>query len=836
MAKITQITTQFSGGELSPRLDGRVDVKKFSTGLRTCENFTVVPHGGARKRPGSQFVVELPEAADDVVLVPFQYNVEQAYVLIFGPSYVWFCKDRGIITQTTTNITAITQALPAVVTSAAHGLINGDIVIITGVAGMTDVNNRQFVVTNKTTDTFELYDYAGAMVDSTSYTAYTSGGAVGGIVELDTTYTADQIAELTFAQSNDTLYIAHKSHTLRKLTRSSHTNWTLSEPDITTGPFRTINGDDNKLITVSGFSSGVTAFGTHVVGETLTLTSSAAIFDAGHVGALWRLNENGGAVGIAGAALGDSTKTLANGDSYTNDGFIYGVSSLTGATTWEKFNRVPSHQSGIIKVIGSVAGGGTSFYSNFLHPGYCVVRITAVASNISATAQIVRYQMPASIVTGGTSFWEEGAWSSYRGYPRAISFYEQRLMLAGSDSDPTVIWGSRSGAYEDFEDGSDDNDAIVYRVAAGSADVFRWLVSGRVLSAGSSYGEFAVSASNLNEALTPSNFKAVPQTSYGASSAHPVRVNQTVLYPQRAGDVANAAKKLREFAYDYANDAYNSTDLTIFSEHITGDGFNRIAYQLTPESNIILCRADGQMALCTYERAQEIVAWYRYRLGGTAATTQTHCVLPGDTGDEVWIAAGREVDGTSVKYIEVFTQPFGDTDDKEDCTNLDAHLSYSGASTTTVSGLWHLRGETVKVLNNGAVESGTVGATGKLTLSRATTKACIGHGYTAILETEDFEAGAQGGTAQSRMKRINNIFVRVLNSLGGTIGPDADNQATILYRETSDLVGSSPALRSGLIENDFPGGYERWARVRIEHSDPLPFHCTGIVCELHTSG
>ncbi len=147
-----------------------------------------------------------------------------------------------------------------------------------------------------------------------------------------------------------------------------------------------------------------------------------------------------------------------------------------------------------------------------------------------------------------------------------------------------------------------------------------------------------------------------------------------------------------------------------------------------------------------------------------------------------------------------------------------------------------MRGKTAKILNNGSAETQTVSATGGLTLDIATTKACIGYAYNAILETEDFEAGAQAGTAQSRMKRINNIFVRVLNSLGGTVGPDADNQMTILYRETSDQMGGSPALQSGLIENDFPGGFERWARVRIEHSDPLPFHITGIVCELSTSG
>lgn len=69
-------------------------------------------------------------------------------------------------------ITAITAANPAVVTSTAHGLANGTIVMITGIVGMTQLNNRAFVVANTATNTFELKG-----VDATSYTAYSSGGS-----------------------------------------------------------------------------------------------------------------------------------------------------------------------------------------------------------------------------------------------------------------------------------------------------------------------------------------------------------------------------------------------------------------------------------------------------------------------------------------------------------------------------------------------------------------------------------------------------------------------------------------------------------------------------------
>lgn len=827
--KVTTIQTNGTGGELSPRLDGRVDIAKYKNGLRVLENVTVIPHGGMRKRSGAKMVVPQKNEIDDVYLVPFQYNIEQSYMLVFGPNYVWFLKDRGIITDTAATISAATQASPVVVTtSAAHGWATGDRIMVTNAGGMTELNNRQFAVTVLTGTTAQLQG-----IDGTAYAAFTSGGSAAKIIDLTTTYGSSELPDLTFAQSADTLYIAHANHPLRKLTRSSHTSWALSEPTVTTGPFRSINGDRTLRLIVSAFSGAATGYGTHAVGQTFTLTASAAAFTAGMVGALFRLNEEGGATGIRSAPIGDSTQAIAANQVYTNEGLVYGVFAVTGSANWQPFNRVPAHDAGTVRVNSTA---GVYFDSDFLHPGYCVVRITIYTSATEVTAQIVRYQMPASVVTSGTTFWEEGAWSAYRGYARCITFYEQRLVMAGSSSDPNVIWGSRSGVYEDFEDGPDDDDALVYRVASGLADTIRWLSSGRVLTAGTSHGEYAISASSQNEKLTPSNFKVIPQTTFGTSQCPPIRINQSTLYPQRQGNPSNPARKLREFAYAYESDAFNSTDLTVFSEHIMGDGFVRIAYQLEPDSIIWTTRSDGTMAACTYERAQEVVAWHRHAYGGTNTEVKTCAVIPGADGDELWLSVARTVSGATQRTIEVCMPAFKDTDDKENAFMVDSGLSYEGASTSTISGLWHVRGEAVNVLNNGSVETATVDSGGRITLTNATTKAHIGLGYTAIIETEDFEAGAQAGTAQSRQKRINRAFVRVLNSLGGTVGPDADVQKALLYRTPAMPMGSSPPLSSGLIDIDFAGSWDRHARVRIEHDDPLPLHVTGIICELNTTG
>ena len=76
---------------------------------------------------------------------------------------------------TARNITAITKANPAVVTSTAHGLTDGQVVTIAGVVGMTEINGT-FYVSGSTTNTFNLVTLDGVTVNSSSYTTYTSGG------------------------------------------------------------------------------------------------------------------------------------------------------------------------------------------------------------------------------------------------------------------------------------------------------------------------------------------------------------------------------------------------------------------------------------------------------------------------------------------------------------------------------------------------------------------------------------------------------------------------------------------------------------------------------------
>jgi hypothetical protein len=838
LASVRKLISNMTAGVFSPRLYGRPDIPKYGNALAELTNMTVVPHGGVRKRSGFKFVVEVKDS-DPVRLVPFQYNVEQPYMLVFGPSYVWFCKDQGIITHTPVTITAATNADPCVVTAAGHGFSGGDRVVITGVTGMHQLNNRHFVVQNTTMDTFELAD-----VDSSAYGTYSGGGQAGEIVELSTGYTADELDDLQFAQSADTLYIAHGDHPLAKITRTSHTSWQLLQVDIVKGPFRNINPDPNLTLTPSSFSASATGYGTQQVGDTFTLTASSPLFDEDMVGGLWRLYESSnGETGVASPPVGSDQHTIANNDVYTTDGKVYGVTNLATATTWEPFTAVPKHDSGRVRIYGG-SGTGTFFDSDYLHSGWCIIRITGYTSTTVVTGEIIHNQMPASIIANGTAWWEEGAFSIYRGFPRCVTFFEQRLVLAATASDPQTVWGSRTGAFENFEDGPDDNDALTFTIASGLVDYIRWIIGGRLLSCGTASAEFAIAGTTNNDALTPTNVRAIPQTTFGSSGALPVRVGQIILYPQRQGDPDNASRKLREFAYQYENDQFASADLTVFSEHITGEGYEQIAYQVDPDSIVWARRSDGELAAVTYERDQQVVGWHSHSIAGTAAEVENAAVIPGADGDELWVQTTRTINSATVRYIEVLQPAFRPETDKEDAFVVDCGLTYEGDSTTTIGSLWHLEGETVDVLNNGAVERDKTVSNGAITLSVAGTKAHVGKRISAVMETLDLEAGAQGGTAQSRKAKLGDIFIRLYRSLGGTIGPDTTFQDDIEYRTPAAPMDDSPPLFSGLKRVEMPGGWRddhgedgTFGRIiRIEHDDPLPFFVTGIVAEIDTTG
>ena len=208
-------------------MDGRQDFAKYGSACTTLLNARVLPQGGAIRRSGSMYVGEVKDSSKSTRIIPFEFSTTQAYIIEMGDLYMRFYKDGGRILESSTTITGATQANPVVITDTGHGYANGDWVYIDSIAGMTELNGKYYVVANKNTNDFELTDVDGNNIDSTGFTAYTSGGTAERVYELTTTYAEADLFEIQFTQSHDVLYMVHPSYKPQKVTRTGHTAWTI---------------------------------------------------------------------------------------------------------------------------------------------------------------------------------------------------------------------------------------------------------------------------------------------------------------------------------------------------------------------------------------------------------------------------------------------------------------------------------------------------------------------------------------------------------------------------------------------------------------------------------
>ena len=91
----------FTGGELSPSLHSRLDLAKFTTGLKKAKNFIVHAHGGVSNRAGLEYCAtqkEIPGIENAKIrVVPFEHSSEVSYCLEFGHNYVRVLHDGGLV-------------------------------------------------------------------------------------------------------------------------------------------------------------------------------------------------------------------------------------------------------------------------------------------------------------------------------------------------------------------------------------------------------------------------------------------------------------------------------------------------------------------------------------------------------------------------------------------------------------------------------------------------------------------------------------------------------------------------------------------------------------------
>jgi hypothetical protein len=664
MARSAPAISAFVSGELSPRLEGRVTLEKYQTGLADLTNMIVLPQGGATRRPGTEFVGEVKASSVKNRLIPFQYKTTDTYVLVFGNQTMRVIRNGSqVLNSTAKTISAATKASPGVLTSTSHGLSNGDEIYIASVGGMTELNARNYLVANSTTHTFTLTDLFGTAINTTDFTTYTSGGTATEIFEVASPYTEAHLPNVNFAQSADTMYLVHPSYAIRTLTRSAHNNWTFATASISGSPSPGLASSDN--------------------------------------------------------------------------------------------------------------------------------------------------------------------------YPSVVSFFEQRLVFGNSNNNPQTLWFSKNGAYLNFTVGTDADDALIYTIASNTVDSIRWLSATRVLTVGTSGGEYVVTASN-DGPVTPTTTLIRKYSNYGSAQVPPVQVADVTLFLQRGG------RKLREFKYvgDVDASGYQAPDMTILAEHITDGGIDALAFQQEPDSIVWCVRADGTLLGLTYRREEQVVAWHKHTLGGVfgsgQAVVESIATLPTDSGeDDLYMIVKRTVNSVTKRYVEKLkTFDFGSA--ATGSFFVDSGLSYSGSATTSLTGLYHLQGQTASVLGNGASHATKTVASGGITTDFSVTTAAVGLGFTSSMKTLRLESGSVDGTSQGKPKRIHAVTVRLYETVGLEVGTSSSSVERIPFRDSSMAMDTAVSLFTGDKDIEFTGGFDDQDRIYLQQTQALPLTVLALFPRLNT--
>ena len=397
-------------------------------------------------------------------------------------------------------------------------------------------------------------------------------------------------------------------------------------------------------------------------------------------------------------------------------------------------------------------------------------------------------------------------------------------MYGFTNSDPQGIWLSKTGKFENFEAGINDDNSFALRLP--TANRGRWLGSLGTLAAGTAGDEWRIKAP-LDESLTPKNWDMKKQTAYGSANMQVIEIGSVILFVDFVG------RKIREFTFKEADQKYVAPDLTALAEHITVSGIVSFAHQKNPDS-ILWCVLDnGNLITLSYEREQNVVAWARMPMDGLV---QSVMVIPAPLEDEVWISIVRAIDGEAKVYIEQFQSRTLDIR-KENAFFVDSGIIYTGPATDTITDLGHLEGKIVKILADGEVLDEQRVVSGQISLATQASNVRAGLVYDSKVAPMRLDITTQGGTTHGSIKRTHELVVSFLDTVGAKYGASDTTLFDIDFDEaglknTSEIEG----LFTGDVKVHSDSGFDIEDSIVISQSDPLPATVRAIIVRTEKTG
>ena len=697
-------------------------------------------------------------------------------------------------------------------------------------------------------------------------------GAVGhtAVVDVVTTFTAAELFEIDYAQSNDVMYLVHPAHPTQKLSRldSFGDTWDIKdviflppptfENDIypnTTIAFAAVTGSGVKVYNGGTFFLGadIDRIIYYLTGRAVVATVDAAlkfatvdILDAFPAGLIVAGVGNASGAGTTITTSSDHGLTSANvgdlivitsgaqsGQSRRIDG-VPGVATLTidaafpgdpGGATWNRSNHIDVNSwrwlgspaakltsdkvgpvRGVATLTLDVAGWRATDVGKYVHAMGGMMKISSWTS-----ATIVRAQILATLSSAPTTAPFEtlaGTWT-----------LEEESWSATNGYPATICF------YEQrlFLGGSTEQPQTLW--GSATADYENFAIGALATDAVA----YTVAANDVNPFKWMSSSRVLLigalareyRASGGSLAISPsnVDIRGETSYgslkrkPVQIGHttmfLTASGRRLREMMYNFDNDAYKADDLTILNPEISTGGFNEVDYSKEPMSIVFAIRNDGTLCALTYEKSQEVMGWGRWITDGDFESV---CVLPSSTAsgeDNIYVVANR----TGGRYIERFD------------SSLFTDSSVIGAG-AVATGLTHLNGKTVRMLGDGILYPDAVVAGGQVTFPVAPAAYEVGLNYTAKAIPARPDVAINGVSSQGTPKAWGTVHVRVLNTKGLKIN---GNRSWI--GATQDPSVAAPVAETGYMEVQLLG-VDIDSQLTIEQDLPYAATILMVVGEL----
>lgn len=672
MPKLETVTTNFTGGEFTPLLAGRVDIDKYNSSAKELRNVVVLKQGGATIRPPLSFLGRAKPVANPHRLIPFVYSREDAFQLEVGEFYIRF---------------------------------------------------RRAV--------------DGSAIEASPGVPY----------EIATPFTGDDVEALDFTQGEDTMILVDGQHFPKRLRRFADAQWVLDDAPLSPQPVSEVGNQSAATMTISA--------GTLGVGR--TITASAPFFLASDVGR--EMSWGGGVARIT--AFGSTTSVTAEVTAAFAS--LIGYPIVSSGPVWTllgspRTTATPSAADpvGATITLTLAADGWRDDVGSLVEINGGLVRISAVTSATVVDAVIVRELT--GIVAAVADAWAilRPIWSVTRGYPKTCAFYQQRLWFGNTITYPQSIWGSRTGLSFDFTPGTDD-DSSVYKTAAATDEVnpLSFLCGATTLLM-LGYGAELEGKGGIEKPITQTNMQINSQSEWGCAQVRPMTVGKEILFVERGG------KTLRAL-FPQQVDGYDSTDVSVFSEHLLSDGVKAISYERKPNSVLWVATNEGKLHAFTYNREQNTIGWASGETSGIVESISTVPLADRDATDVIVIRH----DG---RYIERLDWDVGPANPGAfDCRVRQVY----GVATATATGFGALEGQEVAVLADNVYAGLFTVTGGVIALPAPATVVVAGFPYTARIVLPSPEVGTGTGTSSGQAKSTSKVQVRVYQTTGMHVNGEA---------------------------------------------------------------